>query len=105
VSQVSKVLQFRRELMQSETQLYETVASDCQAEHNREVYQGLIHCHQSNRRASDCSQPCCNDVKICDHSRNVHHNNDVTDASDPINCCCAGAEELELDASSLAEVS
>jgi hypothetical protein len=81
--------------MQSEMQFYET--SGCPTEHNREVYQEPIHCHQSNRRASDCSQPC-NDVNICDHSRNVHHNNDVTDAS--VNCCCAGAKALELDASS-----
>jgi hypothetical protein len=88
--------------MQSETQLYETVASGCPTEHDSKVYQELILCHQSNRRASDCSQPC-NDVNICDHSRNVHHNNDVTDASDCVNCCCAGAEALVPDASSQAE--
>ena len=88
--------------MQSETQLYETVASGCPTEHNIEVYQELIICHQFNRCASDCSQPC-NDVNICEQSRNASHNNDVTDASNCVNCYCASVEALVSLTSSQAE--
>jgi hypothetical protein len=81
--------------MQSETQFYETVASGCPTEHNsKEVYQELIRCHHSNCHTSDCSQSS-NDVNICNRNHNVHHNNDVIDASDPINCYCASADALE----------
>jgi hypothetical protein len=78
--------------MQSEMHFNDTVASSCQTEHSSKVYQEL---HCSKRRVSDCSQ--------LFQNRNVHHINDVTDASDCVNCSCAGAEALEPLASNQAK--
>lgn len=71
----------------------DTVASDCRTDYNSKVYQESIRSHHSNRHASDCSQQC-NDVDICNQSRNVDPINDVTDrpTSDQFDCCCAAAE-------------
>jgi hypothetical protein len=79
--------------MQSEMHCEQTVESGCPAEHNSKVHQDLTHCHHSNRRASDGSQPS-NDVGIYIHNRNVNPYNDITDASNCVTCCCAGAEVL-----------
>jgi hypothetical protein len=88
--------------MQSEKHCYETVASGCPAEYDSKVYQQLIHCHHSNRRVSDCSQPC-SEVIICKQCSGVQLNNDVTGASDRVNCCRISAETFVPIASSQAK--
>lgn len=77
----------------------ETAASGCQAEHEEKMYRECVHCHRSNRRASDCSQPC-SDTDIYNQRRNIYSIKDVTDASDYVNCCCSEAEAFVSLASS-----
>jgi hypothetical protein len=81
-----------KQSIQSKMQCDETVASGCPTEHEVQLDPNIT-CHHSNRSASDCNQPC-NDADIYSLSRNVSPNNDVTDASDCVNCYCAGANAL-----------
>jgi hypothetical protein len=87
------VLQLGKEPMQSEIYCNETMASDFQAEHSCKAYQELIHSHYSKRRNSYCIRTC-NDADICSQSRKIKPINDVTDARDNVNNCCADVKAL-----------
>lgn len=85
--------------MQFEMLCNETATSGCQAEYDEKVYRECVHCHRSNCCTSDYSQTR-KDFDVYNQRRNIYSIDDVTDASNCVNCGCSEADALVSLASS-----